>query len=101
MTEAAGNERAGSRPIEKKAIAGFALAIVSVLAAQFWIVSTVIAVAAVSLALASRGSLRRDPSLRGTALSLAAFLIAFGVLLFATVGPSLLSLFLLAIAPPA
>ncbi|MFJ4045232.1 hypothetical protein ACIPV2_05745 [Microbacterium sp. NPDC089987] len=101
MPEAGVEDGVRSRPVDGKAIASFSLAIVSVLASQFWIVATVVAVAAVSLALASRRSIRADPSLRGTALSLVGFLIAVGVLLFATVGPSLLSLFLFTIAPPA
>lgn len=101
MSEAGIEDRVRSRPVDGKAIASFSLAIVSVLATQFWIIATVVAVAAVSLALASRRSIRADPGLRGTMLSLAGFLIAVGVLLFATVGPSLLSMFLFTIAPPA
>lgn len=66
------------------------LAVVAVLTVKLWLVATIVAVAAVSLALASRRSLRADPQLRGTALGLAGFLLAGGVLLFATVGPSLL-----------
>ncbi|PKI89867.1 hypothetical protein CW368_11915 [Actinomycetales bacterium SN12] len=101
MSKAGIKDRVRSRPVDGKAIASFSLAIVSALATQFWIVATVVAVAAVSLALASRRSIHADPGLRGTALSLAGFLVAVGVLLFATVGPSLLSLFLFTIAPQA
>jgi hypothetical protein len=42
---------------------------------------------------------REQPHLRGTILSLSGFLISVGVLVFATVGPSMLSLFLFALAP--
>lgn len=101
MPETGIKDRVRSRPVDGKAIASFSLAIVSVLATQFWIVATVAAIAAVSLALASRRSIRANPALLGTTLSLAGFLIAVGVLFFATVGPSLLSLFLFTIAPPA
>jgi len=100
MVEQAFESRVRS-PIDGKAIASFLLAVVSVLVAQFWILATVVAIAAISLALASRRSLRADPALRGTMLSLGGFLIAVGVLVLATVGPSLLSLLLLAIAPSA
>lgn len=101
MPETVIEDRMHARPVDGKAIASFSLAIVSVLATQFWIIATAAAIAAMSLALASRRSIRADPGLRGTALSVAGFLIAVGVLLFATVGPSLLSLFLFTIAPPA
>jgi hypothetical protein len=101
MSEAEIEDRVRPRPIDGKAIASFSLAIVSVLATQFWIIATVTAVAAVSLALASRRSIRADPVLRGTTLSLAGSLLAVGVLVFGTVGPSLLSWFLFTIAPPA
>lgn len=101
MVETGIDSRARSRPVDGKAIASFSLAIVSVLAAQFWVIATLTAIAALSLALASRRSVRADPALRGTTLGLAGFLIAVCVLLFATVGPSLLTLFLFTIAPPA
>jgi len=100
MSEAGTEDRVRSRPVDGKAIASFSLAIVSVLVSQLWIFATLVAVAAVSLALASRRSIRADPDLRGTALSLAGFLIAVGVLLFATVGPALLSFLLVVIASP-
>lgn len=90
-----------SRAIDRKAIASFSLAMVAVLTAQFWIIATAVSIAAVSLALASRRSVRMHPELRGTTLGLAGFLIAAGVLVFATVGRSLLTLFLFTIAPPA
>jgi hypothetical protein len=101
MSETEVDSRVRSRPIDRKAIASFSLAIFSVFATQFWIIATVSAIAAVSLALASRRSIRMDPALRGTTMSLAGFLIAAGVLVFATVGPSLLTLLLFTIAPPA
>lgn len=101
MAETTIENRVRSRPVDGKAIASFSLAVVAVLTTQFWIITTVVAVASVSLALASRRSVRADPNLRGTTLSLAGFLIAAGVLVFATVGPSLLTLFLFTIAPPA
>ncbi len=101
MSESGVENRLRSRPVDGKAIASFSLAIVSVLTTQFWIIAAAAAVAAVSLSLASRRSIRADTSLRGTTLSLAGFLIAVGVLVFATVGPSLLALLLFTIAPPA
>lgn len=101
MSETEVEDRVHSRPVDGKAIASFFLAIVSVLVTQFWIIAAAAAVAAVSLALASRRSIRADPGLHGTTLSLAGFLIAVGVLLFATVGPLLLSMFRFTIAPPA
>ncbi|GGD76858.1 hypothetical protein [Microbacterium murale] len=85
--------------IDRKAVASLALAIVAVLTTQFWLGATITAVASIALALASRRSVREDEHLRGTTLSLAGFLIASGVLIFATVGPSLLSLFLYSLAP--
>jgi len=85
--------------VDGKAIGSVTLAVAAVVAIQWWAVSTVLAVAAVALALASRRSLRADPMLRGTALSLAGFLIGACVLVFATVGPALLGLVLVTIAP--
>lgn len=101
MAEHLADKHVRPSSIDGKATASFLLAIVSVLVAQLWILATVVAIAAISLGLASRRSLRADPTLRGTVLSLGGFLIAVGVLVLATVGPSLLSLFLFAIAQPA
>lgn len=95
------NSQSGTRSVDGKAIASLALALVAVVTSEWWLVATLVAVAAIALALASRRSVRNDPQLWGTALSLSGFLIAVGVLLFATVGPSLLAAFLLTIAPPA
>jgi len=101
MAETTIENRVRSRPVDGKAIASVSLAVVAVLTTQFWIIATVVAIASICLAFASRRSVRADPNLRGTTLSLAGFLIAAGVLVFATVGPPLLTLFLLTIATPA
>ncbi len=93
------NAEARVGAVDGKAVASFLLAVLSVLTAQSWLVATVAATAAISLALASRRTLREAPHLRGTVLSLSGFLIAVGVLLIATVGPSLLTLFLFSLAP--
>lgn len=85
--------------VDRKAIASLILAIASVVTAQLWLVATIAAIASISLALASRHSVRENENLHGTVLSLAGFLIAAGVLIFATVGPSLLTLFLYSLAP--
>lgn len=97
MTDAVIKSRAGKRPIDGKAIASVSLAIASALIVQVWVIASVIAIAAISLALASRRSLQADPALRGTTLNLSGFLIAVGVLVV-TVGPYLLSLFLYTVA---
>lgn len=74
-------------------------AIVAVLTVHVWIVATLAALASIGSALLSRKAVREQPHLRGTILSLAGFLISVGVLAFATVGPSILSLFLFALTP--
>lgn len=89
--------RKGTRATDGKALASLMLAIIAACIASLWIVATVVAVAAISLALASRRSLRANPALLGTTPSVLGFLIASGVLLFATLGPVVLSMFLLAL----
>jgi len=85
--------------LDGKALVSLLLAIVAVLTSQIWIVATLAAIASIGSALLSRKAVRDQPHLRGTFLSLAGFLISVGVLAFATVGPSILSLFLFALAP--
>jgi len=85
--------------LDGKALVSLLLAVVAVLTAQVWIVATLAALASIGSALLSRKAVREEPHLRGTILSLAGFLISVGVLAFATVGPSILSLFLFALAP--
>ena len=84
---------------DSRAIVSVLLAIVAVLTVQVWIVATLAAIASIGSALLSRKAVREQPHLRGTILSLSGFLISVGVLVFATVGPSMLSLFLFALAP--
>lgn len=82
------------------AFASCLLAFAAVLTNGWWLVGTLLACAAIGFALASRKALKADDSLHGAGFSLAGFLVAVAVLLFATIGPTLLSLFLFAIAPP-
>lgn len=88
-----------ARPVDGTAIVSFVLSLAAAATTLVWGLSVLLAVGALAGSLLSRRSLRRDPLLRGTALSLAAFLIAVGVLIV-TLGPSLLSLFLFTLAPP-
>ncbi len=92
-----GTTRRGTRATDSKALASLTLAIIAACIASLWIIATVIAIAAISLALASRRSLRANPALLGTTPSVLGFLIASGVLLFATLGPVVLNMFLLAL----
>jgi len=85
--------------LDGKALVSLLLAIVAVLTSQIWIVATLAAIASIGSALLSRKAVREQPHLRGTVLSLAGFLISVGVLVFATVGPSMLGMFLFALAP--
>ncbi|AXL11414.1 hypothetical protein DXT68_04135 [Microbacterium foliorum] len=85
---------------DRNAFASCLLALGAVLTSGWWLSGTLLACAAIGFALASRKALKADDSLRGTGFSLAGFVVAVGVLLFATVGLSLLSLLLFTIAPP-
>lgn len=85
---------------DRNAFVSCLLALGAVLTSGWWLVGTLLACAAIGFALASRKALKTDDTLRGAGFSLAGFLVAVGVLLFATIGPSLLSLFLFTIAPP-
>ncbi|WP_029267162.1 MULTISPECIES: hypothetical protein [unclassified Microbacterium] len=85
---------------DRNAFASCILALAAVLTSGWWLAGTVLACAAIGFALASRKALKADDTLRGAGISLAGFLVSVAVLLFATVGPSLLTLFLFAIAPP-
>lgn len=89
-----------ARPLDAMAIVSFGLSLAASSTLWIWGLPALLAIAALAGSLVSRKALRRDPSLRGTALSLAAFLIAIGVLVV-TLGPSLLSSFLFMLAPPA
>lgn len=93
-------ERTASRPVDGKAIAAATLAVFALAAAQWWIIGTVAALAAIAFALASRRAVRADPNLRGATLGVLGFIVAVGVLVFATVGPSLVALLLVTLAPP-
>ncbi|WP_091230662.1 hypothetical protein [Microbacterium sp. 3J1] len=85
---------------DRNAFASCLLALGAVLTSGWWLVGTALACAAIAFALVSRKALKEDATLRGTGFSLAGFLVSLGVLLFVTVGPSLLSLLLFTIAPP-
>jgi len=85
--------------LDVRALVSALLAVVAVLTAQVWIVATLAALASIGSALLSRKAVREQPHLRGTILSLSGFLISVGVLVFATVGPSMLGMFLFALAP--
>jgi len=86
-----------TRPLDGKAVASPVLAVAAVLTVDLWFVATILAIAAISFALASRRSLRADPELRGTTLGLVGFLISAGVLVV-TMGPSLLLLWSMTLA---
>ena len=83
-----------------KAFASCILAVAAALSVGIWLLATALACASIACAVASRRATRADDSLRGSGVALAGFLVAGGVLLFGTVGPSLLTMFLFAIAPP-
>jgi glutathione S-transferase len=85
---------------DRNAFASCIFAIAAVLASGLWLLGTALACAAIAFALVSRKATRADDNLRGAGLALTGFLVGVAVLLFATVGPSLLSLFLFTIAPP-
>lgn len=91
MVDIADRRAERAHRVDGKAIVSAVLAIAAVLTAHVWVIATLLSAAAVALALASRRSLRADPELGGTALSLAGFLLASGVLVFATIGPIVLS----------
>ena len=76
----------------RNAYASCLLALAAVLTSGWWLVGTVLACAAIAFALVSRKALKEDDDLRGAGLSLAGFLVSVAVLVFVTVGPSLLSL---------
>jgi len=89
-----------SRPVDGKAIASSLLAVAAALTTTWWLLSAVLAIAAISVALASRRALKADPRLRGVALGLGGFLLATATLIF-VVGPMLLASFVFLLAPPA
>ncbi|WZH38111.1 MAG: hypothetical protein PIR02_05435 [Microbacterium enclense] len=90
---------ARTRPIDGKAIAAFMLGVGAALTSSWWPAAAVLAVAAISVALASRRALKADPQLRGVWLGLGGFLIAV-VTLIVTFGPTLLAWFVFLLAPP-
>lgn len=85
---------------DSRAFVSCILAVAAVLTVGIWLLATALACASIACALASRRATKADSSLRGSGFALAGFLVAAGVLLFGTVGPSLLTLFLFTIAPP-
>ena len=88
-----------TRPVDGKAIGAAVLAGLAVLTSSFWLVSAVIATAAIAASLSSRSAVRQNPELRGVGLGVLAFLVSC-VVLFLTLGPILLSTYLFALAPP-
>jgi len=87
------------RPVDGKAIASFVLAVAAAVTVPWLVISVVLSLAAISVSLSSRRTLRANPHLRGTGLSLGGFLIAAGSLVF-SLGPTLLSTLVFWIAPP-
>lgn len=85
---------------DRSALASSVLALAAVVTSGLWLLATALACVAIAFALASRKAAKLDDSLRGTGFALAGFLVAVGVLVFVTIGPSVLSLFLFTIAPP-
>lgn len=85
--------------MDGRAVASAVIALVAVVTSQSWIIGTLAATLSITLALAARRALRKDDELRGTVLSLAGFLVSLGVLVFVTVGPTVLFLLLYVIAP--
>jgi len=92
------NTTSRTRPVDGKSIASVMLAVAAVCTVQYWVVATVLGIAAVAAAIASRRALRADSNLRGYTLSLIGFLIGAGVLLFAIIGPPVLMMILLLIS---
>lgn len=83
--------------IDAKATTSLALAIAALVASAWvWWLASALAVAALVLSILSRQTIRRDPEMRGAGASLAGLLLSLFVLVFVTVGPPLLTLFLFA-----
>lgn len=92
-------ETATRARMDGRAVASAVIALVAAVTSQSWIIGTLAATLSITLALAARRALRKDDELRGTVLSLAGFLVSLGVLVFVTVGPTVLFLLLYVIAP--
>jgi hypothetical protein len=90
---------ARTRPVDGKAIAAFMLGVAAALTSSWWLVAAVLAVAAISVALASRRALKADPQLRGVWLGLGGFLLAV-VTLIVAIGPMVVAWFVFLLAPP-
>lgn len=89
----AGPTSATARGVDGSAIVSFVFAVAAAATSGLWFLSTAFAAAALTGSLVSRRALRNEPLLRGTALSVGAFLISAGVLTL-VLGPILLSIVL-------
>jgi len=89
-----------TRPVDGKALASGGLALGALLLANYWLLATLLAVAAIACALASRRTIKSNPTIRGTTLAILGMLAALGVLVFKTIGPSVVVSLLFLLAPP-